>query len=182
MGQHAFARTKINRLQDLNEFIAAPNNSQIAEEKLNETAKLLFNFMSNYGKLTAIAYDLTEFQDSNECNELFNDYFARRDYVFDADKGIKEYRKLINERHKDITETSIIQLEDVPNECLQKAQDISWLNASITIFRNETKYYKLDFFQMLPHYERRHKYYWYEGTEDCYWLEAQINEAAFSGI
>ncbi|KAL7673889.1 hypothetical protein ACOME3_000169 [Neoechinorhynchus agilis] len=67
--EYAFALAKTNRLQDLDEFLAAPNHAQIGDvgdrcfdEKLYEAAKLLFNSMSNYGKLAVTLCQLGDYQ------------------------------------------------------------------------------------------------------------------------
>lgn len=62
-----FAFAKTGRLTDLDEFITEPNHAQIqqvgercAEQGMHDAARILFNSISNYGKL---AFTLVELND-----------------------------------------------------------------------------------------------------------------------
>ena len=64
-----FAFAKTNRLSDLEEFINSPNVAQIQvvgdrcfDEEMYEAAKILFNNISNYGRLASTLVHLKEFQ------------------------------------------------------------------------------------------------------------------------
>lgn len=64
-----FAYAKVNRLADLEEFISSPNIAQIQQvgdrcydEQLYEPARILYNNVSNYARLSSTLVHLGEFQ------------------------------------------------------------------------------------------------------------------------
>ncbi len=64
-----YAYAKTNRLAELEEFITGPNHAQILqvgercfEDKMYEAAKILFNNVSNYGKLACTLCQMDDFQ------------------------------------------------------------------------------------------------------------------------
>uniref|UniRef100_A0A915M074 Clathrin heavy chain n=1 Tax=Meloidogyne javanica TaxID=6303 RepID=A0A915M074_MELJA len=64
-----FAYAKTGRLADLEEFIAEPNHAQIqqvgdrcTEQGMNDAARILFNSISNFAKLSTTLVELGDFQ------------------------------------------------------------------------------------------------------------------------
>ncbi|KAJ3294084.1 hypothetical protein HK104_003936 [Borealophlyctis nickersoniae] len=74
-----FAFAKTGRLADLEEFISAPNIAVIGqvgercfEEKMYEAAKILFNNVSNWGRLASTLVYLNEYQSAVDCARKAN--------------------------------------------------------------------------------------------------------------
>ena len=74
-----FAFAKTNRLADVEEFISTPNIAQIQavgdrcfNEKMFETAKILFNNVSNWARLASTLVHLNEFQAAVDCARKAN--------------------------------------------------------------------------------------------------------------
>ncbi|TPX38293.1 hypothetical protein SmJEL517_g00095 [Synchytrium microbalum] len=74
-----FAYAKVNRLADVEEFISTPNIAQIQAvgercytERMFETAKILFNNVSNWARLAPTLVHLNEFQAAVDCARKAN--------------------------------------------------------------------------------------------------------------
>lgn len=84
-----FAFAKTNRLADLEEFVSSPNIANIGaagdrcyDEKLYEAAKVLYNNVSNFGRLASTLVHLGEFQAAVEAARKANNPRSWREVCF----------------------------------------------------------------------------------------------------
>jgi clathrin heavy chain len=74
-----FAFAKTNRLADMEEFVNSPNVAQVGNvgercfsENMFQAAKILFNSVSNWGRLATTLVYLSEFQSAVDCARKAN--------------------------------------------------------------------------------------------------------------
>uniref|UniRef100_A0A7M4DYS9 Clathrin heavy chain n=1 Tax=Crocodylus porosus TaxID=8502 RepID=A0A7M4DYS9_CROPO len=93
-----FALAKTNRLSELEEFISGPNNAHIQQvgdrcydERMYEAAKLLYNNVSNFGRLASTLVHLGEYQAAVDSGRKANSTRTWKEVCFACVDG-KEFR------------------------------------------------------------------------------------------